>query len=142
MLSRGVSSFTLSQWRSEAKFVTIRVGEVEEPLAPFGIARCGVWTAAGRDDARMEGVNVGMVEDDTSPPRPISLGRLGDEIEIVGSGPKTSKQCVVTTMSDLKSQHAIEADGARHIVGGQRDSTDTLDHRGNAPLKLRSYCDG
>ena len=38
-------------------------------------------------------------------------------------------------MNDLESQHSIEADGARHIVGGQRDSTDALDHRGNAPLR-------
>ena len=78
----GVSGIILSQWPSEAKFVTIRVGEMEEPLAPFGIVWRSVWTVAGRDDARMEGVNVGMVEDNTSPPRPISLGRLGDEIEI------------------------------------------------------------
>ena len=27
-----ISGFTLSQWASEAKFVTIRVGQVEEPL--------------------------------------------------------------------------------------------------------------
>src|SRR6266851_4395726 len=91
----GISGYTLSQWPSEAKFVAIRVGQVEEPLAPFGIARCRVRTVAGRDHARMEGVNVGMVEDNTSPPRPISLGRLGDEIEIVGSSPKARKRCVV-----------------------------------------------
>jgi hypothetical protein len=42
--------------------VTIRVGQVEEPLAPFGIARYRVWMVAGRDHARMEGVNVGMVD--------------------------------------------------------------------------------
>ena len=31
-------------------------------------------------------------------------------------------------MKDLKSQHPIEADGARHVVGSERDSTDALDH--------------
>src|SRR4029077_8918949 len=123
---------------SEAKFVTIRVGEVEEPFAPFGILRCRVWTVAGRNHARMERVNVGMVEDNTSPPRPISLGRLGDEIEIICSSSKTRKRCVITTMNDLKSQHAIETDSARHIVGSQRDRTDALDHRENAPLRLWS----
>jgi hypothetical protein len=134
----GISGFTLSQWPSEAKFVTIRVGQVEEPLAPFAIARCCVWTIPGRDHARMERVNVGMVEDNTSPPRPIPLGRLGDEIEIVDSSPKARKPCIVTTMNDHKSHHALEADGARHVVGGQRDGTDALDHRGNAPSKVRS----
>ena len=118
--------------------MTIRVGEVEEPFAPFGILRCRVWTVAGRNHARMERVNVGMVEDNTSPPRPISLGRLGDEIEIICSSSKARKRCVITTMNDLKSQRAIEADGARHIVGSQRDRTDALDHRENAPLRLRS----
>ena len=81
----------------EAKFVTIRVGEVEEPFAPFGILRCRVWTVAGRNHARMKRVNVGMVEDNTSPPRPISLGRLGDEIEIICSSSKTRKRFVSRT---------------------------------------------
>jgi hypothetical protein len=35
----GIGGFTLSQWPSEAKFVAIRIGQVKEPLAPFGIAR-------------------------------------------------------------------------------------------------------
>jgi hypothetical protein len=74
-----------------------------------------------------------MVEDNASPPRPNSVGRLGDEIEVAGSSPKTRERCVLITVNDLKSQHAIEADGARHIVGGQRDSTDALDNCGNAP---------
>src|SRR6266404_954815 len=130
----GICGFKLSQWTSEAKFVAIRIGQVEEPLAPLGVARCRVWSVAGRDHARIQGVDVGMVEDDTSPPRPISLRGLCDEIEKAGSGPKTCKRGVITTMNDLKSQHAIEGDGARHVVGGQRDGTDALDHRGTAPF--------
>jgi len=58
-----IGGFTLSQWPSEAKFVAIRIGQVKEQLAPFGIARCGVWSVAGHDHARIEGVDVGMVED-------------------------------------------------------------------------------
>src|SRR5258708_38903244 len=124
----------LSQWPSEAKFVAIRIGQVKETLAPFGIARCRVWSIAGRDHARIEGIHVGMVEDDTSPPRPFSLRGLCHEIEKAGSSPKTCKRGVITTMNDLKSQHAIEGDGARHVVGGQRDSADALDHLGTAPF--------
>jgi protein ImuB len=41
--------FTLSQWPSEAKFVAIRIGQVKEPLAPFGITWCRVWSVTGRD---------------------------------------------------------------------------------------------
>src|SRR5262249_24230486 len=141
LFSRGCSSTTGampilsagSQWPSEAKLVAIRIGQVKEPLAPFGIAGRRVWSVAGRDHPRIEGVDVGMVEDDTSPPRPISLRGLCDEIEKAGSGPKTCKRGVITTMNDLKSQHAIEGDGAHHVVGGQRDGTDALNHRGIAP---------
>src|ERR1700730_5344874 len=32
-------------------------------------------------------------------------------------------------MNDLKSQHAVESNGMRHIVGGQCDSAYALDHR-------------
>ena len=56
--------------------MTIRIGQVEEPLAPFGVARCRVWMVAGRDHARMGRVNVGMVEDNSSPPRPRPLGSV------------------------------------------------------------------
>jgi hypothetical protein len=128
---------SLSQRPSEAKFVTIRVGEVEEPFAPFSILRWRVWTVARRNHARMERVNVGMVEDNASPPRPISLGRLSDEIEIICSSPKTRKRRVITTMNDLKSQHAIEADSARHIVGSRRIAL-MLSIIAGIPLRLRS----
>jgi hypothetical protein len=76
---------SLLQWPSEAQFVAVRIGQVEEPLAPFGIARCRVWSITGRDHALIEAVDVGMVEDDTSPPGPLLLSRLGDEIEKAGS---------------------------------------------------------
>jgi hypothetical protein len=32
-------------------------------------------------------------------------------------------------MNDFKSQHTVEPNGMRHIVGRQRDSADALDHR-------------
>src|SRR6266446_732787 len=63
-----------------------------------------------------------------------SLRELRGEIEKAGSSPKACKRGVIAPMNDLKSQHAIEGDGARHVVGGQRDGTDALDHRGTAPF--------
>ena len=122
-----------SQRPSKAELVTIGIGQVEEPLAPFGIAGRRIWAVARRDHSRMEGVNVGVVEDHASPPGPLSLGRLRDEIEIAGSRPKARECCVLTAVNDLKSQHAIEADGPRHIVGGERDGADAFDHGGKAP---------
>ena len=80
----------ITQRLGEAELVTVRVGQMEEALAPFGIARRRVRAIAGRDYARMQRVDVGMVEDDTSPPRPRSLGRLRDQIEVARSSPKSS----------------------------------------------------
>src|SRR5450759_5508576 len=82
-----------SQRPGEAEFVTIGIGQVEESLAPFGIARRRIWAVAGRDHSRMEGVNVGLAEDHASPPRPLTLGRLRDEIEIACSRPK-ARECL------------------------------------------------
>ena len=131
---KGLIAPTLSPQRlRETELVTFRVGQVEEPLAPFGVARRRVRAIAGRDHARMQGIDVGMVEDDTSPPRPTPLRRLGDEIEIAASRPKARKRCVVATVNDLKSKHAIEVDGTPHAVGSQRDGTNALDHCRNAP---------
>ena len=62
--------------------MTIWVGQVKKPFPPFGIAWRRIRTIAGRDHARVQGVNVGMVKDHPPPPRPSSLGGLGDEIEV------------------------------------------------------------
>src|SRR5262249_43185021 len=45
------------------------------------------------------------------------------------SSPKARKRGVVAAVNHLKSQHAIEADRARHVVGGERDGADAFDHR-------------
>src|SRR5262245_44118406 len=125
---------SLPHWPSEAKFVAIRIGQVKEPLTPIGIARWRVWSITGRDHIRIEGINIGMVEDDTPPPRPFSFRGLCDQIEKAGSSPKARKCCAITTTNDLKSQRAVESDGTRHVVRGQRNGTDALDHCGTSPF--------
>ena len=59
------------------KLVTIRVGQVKETLAPFGISRGCVRPIPRRDYAPIERINVRIVEDHSSPPGPMPLGRLG-----------------------------------------------------------------
>src|SRR5262245_7928759 len=108
------ASAPLPQRLGETELVTVRVGQVKEPLAPFGVARRSVRAIAGRDHARMERVDVGMVEDDASPPGPRSLRRLSDQIEIAHSRPKALKRGVTAAVDHLKSQHAVEAHRARH----------------------------
>src|SRR5260370_16347386 len=79
-------------------------------------------------------IDIAGVEDDASPPRPASLGWLDYEVEIVRSRPNTGGGRVFTAMQNLKSQCPIEPDRAWHLVGGQCNRADTLDHRLNSPV--------
>ena len=83
--------------------MTIWVGQVKEPFHPFGIAWRRVRTIAGRDHARVQCVNVGNVKDHPSPPRPSSLGGLGDEIDVAASSPKARERACITTVNNFKS---------------------------------------
>jgi len=65
-----------TQRPSKTELVTIRVGQVKESLAPFGISRGGVRLVPRRDYAPVERVNLRIVEDHSSPPGPMPRGRL------------------------------------------------------------------
>src|ERR1043166_7883815 len=54
----------------ETEFVTVRVGHMEEPLAPFRVARRGGGAVAGRGKARVQAVDVGVIANNTPPPGP------------------------------------------------------------------------
>jgi hypothetical protein len=100
-----------------------------------GRDKCRVRSIAGRDHARIEAVDVGMIEDDTPPPGPLSLGWSCDEIEKAGSSPKACKRRVITAMDDGESQHAVKSNGTRHIVRGQRDGPDAFNHCGTGSVE-------
>src|SRR5205823_10931815 len=63
-----------SQRPCEAQLMTIGVRQMEEALAPFGVAWRGVRTIADRQHAGVERVHVGMIKDDAPPPRPAPRG--------------------------------------------------------------------
>ncbi len=117
-----------AQRLGKTELVAVRVGQMEEALAPFGIARRGVRTVAGRDHAGVQRIDVGMVEDDTPPPGPVSFSGLGDEVEIAHSRPKAGERGVPSTVKHLEAQHAIETHCARHVVSGERNRTDAFNH--------------
>jgi hypothetical protein len=52
---------------------------------------------------------------------PLSVCRLGDEVEIASPGPKAGERGCFTTMQDLKPKRLVEADSSWHIVGGECD---------------------
>jgi hypothetical protein len=52
----------------------------------------------------MQAIDVCMIENNTTPPRPIPVDGLDDEIEVTGSSPKARKCRIITaTMNNFKS---------------------------------------
>src|SRR5262249_14275654 len=124
-----IGAFHSPQRLHKAELVAVWVGHVKEALAPFRIARRRVRAVTGRDHLRMKRVDVGLIEDDTPPPGPVSLGGLRDQIEIAGAWAKAGEGGAVAAVNHLESEHAIETDGARHVVGRQRHGTDAFNHQ-------------
>src|SRR5207237_9400355 len=102
---RTSAAFISPQWLGEAELVTIRIGHMEEPLAPFRVARGGIRAVARREHAGMQRVDVGMIEDDPSPPGPLSLDRLRDQIEIARARPKHGEGGNATAGNYAEYQH-------------------------------------
>src|SRR5690349_5191977 len=63
---------------SETQLVAVWIGDVEEPLSPFGVARCRMGLVPGGDQTTVERVDLRLVDDQSSPPRPAALRRLSD----------------------------------------------------------------
>src|SRR6266850_1096160 len=117
-----------SQRPSEAELVAVGIGQVEEPLTPFGIARRGVRVATGRYQAGIQPVDVGNVEDQAPPPGPLAFGRLKDQVEKIRPGAKTGELRLFTAIEHLKSQHAVKPDGSAHVMCGEGYGADVVDH--------------
>src|SRR4051794_5536628 len=113
----------------EAEFVTIWIGQVEVALAPFGIAgrRRGREPCCMR--ALIEAIHVGHIEDDASPPGPLPLCRLGDQVQIARSSAKAGERGCFAAEQDLKPERLIEVDSPAHVVGGECDRAQSLNHR-------------
>ena len=85
------SSRVCRQRPREAELVTIRIGQVEVALAPFGIAGSGRWLKPGGTRPRKEAIHIGHIDDDASPPGPLSVCRLGDQVQIARSSAEAGK---------------------------------------------------
>src|SRR3954467_11560362 len=107
---------------------------MEVALAPFGIAGGRRWREPCSTRARVEAVHIGHIEDDPSPPGPLPLCRLGDQVEIARSSAEAGERGSFTAVQDLKPERLIEADRTAHIVGGEGDRAQSLDHRGALSL--------
>ena len=54
---------------------------MEVPLPPFGVAWWRRWGQPHPDCPLVKGIDVGHVENESSPPGPLLFGRLGNEIQ-------------------------------------------------------------
>src|SRR3954469_2065269 len=111
---------------------------MEVALAPFGIAGSGRWLKPGGACTLIEAIHIGHMEDHASPPGPLSLYRLGDQVQIARSSAEAGERGCFTPEQDLKPERLIEADSSAHVVSGEGDGAQSLDHRG--PLSL--FCQG
>src|SRR5208283_2245413 len=118
-----------SQGSGEAELMPVRVGEMKETLAPCGVTWRRVRLIAVRDDIGMQSVDIRHVENDATPPYPVLPFRLNGEVQVARSSPKTGERCVLAPADEFEAQRAIEADGTGHIMRGQCNRTDALDHR-------------
>src|SRR5271166_3766764 len=124
-------AFCFSQGPGEAEFMPIRVGQMKETLTPWGITWRSVRSIAVRDDTSVQSVDIRHVEDDATPPCPVSPFGLDGEVQIARSHPKTGEGCVLASTDEIEAQRGVETDCTGHIMGRQCDRTDALDHRGD-----------
>src|SRR5216683_584721 len=113
----------------EAQLVTIGIGDVEEALAPFRVARRGIRPAAGGEEAPVEPIDIAVVEDQPAPPRPAPRGRLQDQVQEIVAGAKAGETSLLAAMDDREPRNAVKSDGTRHVVRRQGDRADAGDHR-------------
>ncbi len=116
-----------SEWPREAELVTVRVADVEVAFAPFGVARSSVAPQPLGDAVLVQGVHVRDIEDHPTPPGPLVLQRLSNQVHITRSGKQASKGCPFAAVADGKTERTIEPYGACHIMGRQADGADGFD---------------
>src|SRR5215469_7770535 len=97
-----------SERSGAAQLVAGRIHQVEETLSPFGIARGCLRLEAGGDNACIKTVDVHYIEDHASPPRPVPMMGLRDEIEIVRANAERGESCIVAAIHELEAELTVE----------------------------------
>src|SRR5262245_14468709 len=119
--------------------MAIRIRQVEEPFSPRGVPGRTVRRQARRDGMGVEGINIGDVEDDPAPPRPLPAGGLGDQVQVAGPGVEAGEGGCLTAMAQAEAERLIEPHRASHVRGGQADRADALDRWRSHVLLLTAW---
>jgi hypothetical protein len=124
------------QGLSEAEFVTIWIGQVEVALAPLGIAGSRRWRKPCRTRALIEAIQIGHIRRSRVPTGPLPLCRLSDQVQMARSSSQAGERGCFTAIQDLKPERLVEPDRSGHVVGGECNGAQSLDHGGTLILLL------
>ena len=112
----------------KAKFVAVRISDVEVTFAPFRVSGFGVGFKSFGDGVTVKRVHVGDMEDDTTPPRPLAIDRLDSKIEIAGAEAEAGELVLGATVSHVEAKGSIKTYRLLHVMGSQGDSTYGFNH--------------
>ena len=112
----------------KAKFVAVRIGDVEVTFAPFCVSGLCVGFKSFGDGVTIKRVHVGDVEDGTTPPRPLAIDGLGREVEIAGADAEAGERVLGATVSHVEAKGSIKTYRLLHVMGSQGDSTYGFNH--------------
>ena len=112
----------------KAKFVAVRISDVEVTFAPFRVSGFCVGFKSFGDGVTVKRVHVSDVEDGTTPPRPLAIDWLGSEVEIAGADAEAGELVLGATASHVEAKSLIKTYRLLHVVGGQGDSTYGFNH--------------
>src|ERR1700747_306157 len=109
--------------------MAVGIGNMEEALAPFRIARRRLDRVAGSDQPGIQPVYIRVVEDHSAPPRPLPRSRLCDQVHKIAAGLEAGEARVLTAIQHGEPEHLIESARTPHVVRREGDRADAFDHR-------------
>ena len=96
--------------------MAVGIGEVEVAFAPLSVAGGRVRAQVLGQGTFIEGVDVRNVEDDASPPGPLPILRLADEVQVRGADGKAGECRILATVAEGETEGAVKSDRASHVV--------------------------
>src|SRR3954451_7505361 len=85
----------------KTQLVAVRVGDVKEALAPFCVARRRLRPESSRDEPGIEAIDIVVVKNRATPPRPIPVRGLHDQVEKIRPRAETGETRILAAIEQL-----------------------------------------
>src|SRR3984893_16725539 len=118
---------------SEAQLMAVGIGNMEEALAPFCVARRRLDPVPGGGQPGIEPVHIRVVEDHAAPPRPLPPSRLRDQVHKIAARFEAREVLVFTAIQHGEPEHPVKSDRPPHVVRREGDRADAPDHGRASP---------